>query len=762
MKKREKKTEHLRFIFHKWLLILVLAAYVITFNAIFFIQKRYAEQYAASMLEHDLEYLSGQVTVYDGHRFMLKREAGKDLIAKAWAVSELIRSDPSFLNDRKAHEEIAGKLQLNAFYISDSSGMTVCSYPSKYEHQFSFANYETMRPYLKMITNKRYTIIEDPRPVDEDLKNNGEVVYQQFAGVPRLDRPGIVQVAYSSEQYDSLFKAVSEEHLFDGYTIGHTGFALLIEDGKILSATHDDMKSLSVQSIMNHTASRIYTITYEGKRCMACTKVYNKVHLVAAVPYAEIYSTMRSLLIWTAVFFCILFTIVFFQVSNLLDKVVVRNINKTNETLTKITNGDLEEHVDILSNQEFESLSNGINMTVAALKKSMAEAAARIDRELEFAHAIQMSALPNLCPPYQGNSRYDLAADMHPAKEVGGDFYDFFMVDGRRLGIVIADVSGKGIPAALFMMTAKAQIRNHMQSDMKLSDACMEINKALCEGNDAQMFVTVFVGVLDPDTGLLTYVNAGHNPPLVSHEGVFNYVHNRSGLFMGSFDTAKYKEYTLQLEKGDTFFLYTDGITEAMDVYGKLYGEDRLKGHLDKCARYTPHMVMESVYGAVAEYAGAAPQADDMTMLILQYNPDARSRDSHEFKAALDQLEAVQSFIGEPLEKRGCPASVRRQLAVAVEELFVNIAVHAYEGAYGHGTAEVSWVCTDDPRAISVTFKDSGVPFNPLEHADPQRPESVQKAQIGGLGILMARKNTDSMQYSYEDGKNVLTFTKNW
>lgn len=757
---RQKHPEHLRSIFHKWLLILVTAAYAVSFVSVYLVQKAHAERYAAWSLSNELKYISSQLAVNTEHRTMLEQAGGEDLLSKAHALAEIISSNRSFLSDRRMQERTRSELGLTAFYISDKNGLTVCSSPSRYEGVFNFNTYSTTRQYMKMITDRSCTIVENPRPVDEDLAKNDTVVYQQFAGVARLDEPGIVQVAYSDEQYSSLFQAVSVEHLCDGYHVGKTGFVVLIRGSDVISATEPEMKNIYAATLLGGDEGTAYEIFCNGKKCLASRKSAGDMNIAAVVPYDEIYESMHSLIIWTGIFFSVLFGLVFFMVSNLLDRVVVRNISRTNESLKKITQGHLDEYVQSGSNEEFESLSNGINTTVAALKKAISEAAARIDKELEFAQAIQTSALPRLSAMFKENSSFDLYADMHPAKEVGGDFYDFFMIDDHRLVVVIADVSGKGIPAAMFMMTAKAQIRNHIENSETLAAACTAINKALCEGNDAQMFVTVFVAMLDLQTGVLTYVNGGHNPPLVSDGGTFRWIREKSGLFMGSFDTVRYREYSLQMKPEDTLLLYTDGVTEAMNPAAELYGEERFMRFLSCHALESPQTLVRSVYSELHDYAETAPQADDITMVALTYRPSLKAGDTHIFHASIYELENVQHFISEPLEKRNCPEEQRKQLAVAVEELFVNIAKYAYADQGGKGDAVVSWKCGENE--ISVTLSDSGMPFNPLEKADPVASSDIDQVKIGGLGILMAKKDTDSMSYRFEYGHNILTFTKKW
>ena len=227
------------------------------------------------------------------------------------------------------------------------------------------------------------------------------------------------------------------------------------------------------------------------------------------------------------VVFGMLFIVVYF----LIKKLIVDNMVKINRSLAKITSGNLDTVVDVRTNEEFASLSDDINSTVLTLKRYIAEAAARIDKELDFAKAIQHSAIPMVFPPYPAHGEFDIYATMDTAKEVGGDFYDFYFVGESKLGFLIADVSGKGIPAAMFMMTAKTLIKGYAESGKSVDEVFTIANAKLCESNEAGMFVTAWMGILDITTGLLEFANAGHNPPLVRHvDGTFEYLKSKSGL----------------------------------------------------------------------------------------------------------------------------------------------------------------------------------------------------------------------------------------
>ncbi|MBR2834307.1 MAG: SpoIIE family protein phosphatase [Coriobacteriales bacterium] len=337
-----------------------------------------------------------------------------------------------------------------------------------------------------------------------------------------------------------------------------------------------------------------------------------------------VFEKRAFIMTWEILGFLVLLLAVFFIVFQLISKVIASYIDETNGVLARITSGDLDARVEVHDTREFDSLSNGINTTVDALKGWIAEAETRMDAELATARAIQEATLPRDFPPFPDICRFDIFASMEPAREVGGDFYDFFLIGEDcdslkgKVGFVVADVSGKGIPAALFMMKAKALIRDYVDNGVELGEAVSAANKQLCDGNNEAMFVTAWIGVLDYATGHVDYVNAGHNPPLLwQREGGWRWLKQRSGPMLGLYDIS-YRTYSVDCIAGDTFLLYTDGVTEAFDVNEKLYGEDRLLVVAEKGYRLHPEDLLESVRADVAAYTEEAEQSDDITILALE------------------------------------------------------------------------------------------------------------------------------------------------
>ena len=252
----------------------------------------------------------------------------------------------------------------------------------------------------------------------------------------------------------------------------------------------------------------------------------------------------------------------------------------------------------------------------------------RISRELNMAASIQVGALPSIFPAFPDRKEFEIYASMTPAKEVGGDFYDFFMVDDNHLGMVIADVSDKGVPAALFMMSAKMIISSHAKMGKSPKDVLEAANAALTSNNNEKMFVTVWLGILDLKTGLLTAANAGHEFPVLRQpDGYFEVVKDRHGFILGGMAGVKYREYDLQLRPGAKLFVYTDGVPEACNEQQEFFGLERTVSALNQDVNETPQAILENVRNAVKQFVAGAPQFDDLTMMCLQYNGTPESQE---------------------------------------------------------------------------------------------------------------------------------------
>ena len=540
-------------------------------------------------------------------------------------------------------------------------------------------------------------------------------------------------------------------------------------EGEMLQLTYDEtmiMKS-DLQQVDNYYSEK----TTDPQIVYLCYKTYDDYTVMIIKPATMVFASRSATMLWTTVLALVLLLVVFVLVSRLLNVLVKRRIDETNKVLGEITDGNLNARVNVDDPREFASLAEGINSTVDALKGWISEAETRMDAELSTAKAIQESALPRTFPPFPDIHKFDVYATMRAAKEVGGDFYDFFLIgddstsDSGKLGFVIADVSGKGVPAALFMMKAKTQLRDYLDSGMEIGEAVENANRQLCDGNDAGMFVTVWVGVLDYGTGRVEYVNAGHNPPLLwQKETGWRWIEDKSGMPLGLFDGFPYEAFSVNCGIGDQFLLYTDGVTEAMNVDGELYGEDRLKEIADMDFVMHPRSLVNAVRHSVTKHANGAEQSDDITMLALEVGVPPEVTATLIVPADVGELPRVNEFIHTELDRRLCPLRAQKQLDIAVEELFVNVAHYAYPDATADnpGMVRIGYSYSAEPPSVRVSIADDGVPYNPLAKPDAVTPDDIMEVPIGGLGILMAKNSVDDMTYERVDESNVVTIMKKW
>ena len=272
-----------------------------------------------------------------------------------------------------------------------------------------------------------------------------------------------------------------------------------------------------------------------------------------------------------------------------------------------------------LLSDNVKSLADGVSAYMTNLKAATAEKE-RIGTELALATKLQAAFLPNSFPAFPDRGEFDICASMDPAKEVGGDFYDFYLIDDDHLCLLIADVSGKGIPAALFMMVSKIILQSCAMLGQSAGEVLTKTNEAICSNNKESMFVTVWIGILEISTGRLTCANAGHEYPALSRkDGGFELVKDRHGLVIGGMDGVKYREYELTLSPGDKLFVYTDGVPETTDADNVMFGTERMLSALNAEPGASPERILKNVRAAVDGFVNGAEQFDDLTMLCFEY-----------------------------------------------------------------------------------------------------------------------------------------------
>ncbi len=747
-KKSGKTNERISQTFQRRLLVLIVIACVITSAFTYVLQNGMAE------IETREVFTSAMNDVITD----VRGKSDENLLK----ITENIRSEYENKKDISL-DALAKKYNVTEINIVDSEGIIIDSTDEELVGVFDMDSTEQSKEFM-VLTSEKSELVQMYSPQGYD-----GVTMRKYAGIS-LEEDGFIQVGYDADQFhdvldDFVVDVTKNRH------VGSTGFVAVCDENFNL-VTHTKRNGTHISTIgivpdevmlQGKTAAQLYKtniINDETAFSEEYIYVFTFVEgycIIAAMPVAEA-MLLRDASLYTSIFMLILiFAALFIFIYFLIKKVIINNLQKINGTLSEITGGNLNVKVDVRSNAEFSSLSDDINSTVATLKRYIGEAAARIDKELEYAKQIQLSALPSDFPDTEG---YAIYAQMIAAKEVGGDFYDFYSLDDKTVLFLAADVSGKGIPAAMFMMTAKTIIRDLAERGLSVDEIFTLANEKLCENNESGMFVTAWMGKIDLTTGLLSFANAGHNPPILVHaNGECEYLKSRTGFVLAGMEGMKYRLNEMTLDSGDRIFLYTDGVTEATDENEALYGEDRLLSYIDKNKALKAEKLLSGLKEDIDLFAGDAPQFDDITMLIFDYKKkEGAAMKEKVFSARKDALSEVIAFTEECLESFGCPMKSAMAICVAVEEIFVNIASYAYTD--GTGNATVSFGFDEKERLMTLTVTDEGTPFNPLEREEPDITLSAAERDIGGLGIFITKKTMDTVSYTSENGKNILTMTK--
>jgi serine phosphatase RsbU (regulator of sigma subunit) len=597
--------------FQKWLLLIVGIAFAVTLAFLGGYQTKLFTDSAESLLDVYIKDVRQDIyDTADRNLLTLARAAANEVNSQGEVSDEFLRG-------------MLDRYKLSEINIVNPEGIIIVSTDTRLVgYDLKSAGLQSAEFLALLGAMPEY--VQAFRTIDFDGKTK-----RKYAAVA-LDYGGFIQVGYDEKaHYASMYVAVLE--VVRNRHVGEDGF-LIVADSKwniISDRYNNDAQPITILTAMTRDFASIDKAVmfdegiYIGGKFQRCFCMYDETEgfrILAVYPYSEAMASRDvSLKVMTAMqilIFGALFILIFYLVR----KLVVRNIHKINESLSAITDGNLDTVVDVRSHLEFDSLSNDINATVDTLKRYIKEAEERIDAELAFAKAIQHSALPTVHPLYDNRKEFDIFASMHTAKEVGGDFYDFYFIDEDHLAFLIADVSGKGIPAAMFMMRSKTIIKSYAESGMSVEEVFTLANEKLCEGNDAGMFVTAWMGILNIRNGKVLFANAGHNHPLVKHsDGTFEYLKSRAGFVLAGMEGVRYRKNELVLEPGDAIYLYTDGVTEATDLNEELYGEDRLHSILEKYKDETMEVICSEIKKDVDLFAGEAPQFDDITMLALKF-----------------------------------------------------------------------------------------------------------------------------------------------
>ena len=632
--------------------------------------------------------------------------------------------------ERRTMEEMADlarSLDIDELNIVSRSGVVIAS-NDPHSLGAVMANDPVMEPFMALTNGVTASVSQPFRPHARNPKVRAKYLAVAFPG-----GDGFVQVGLDERHFAMMLPDILG-YIFDEWLLGRTGFFLCADAStdKLISnpsrhrneadtlgdAGFDENAARPFEITSNTDPGRTFSQKLFGEKCYCRNYLFGGHRFVPALPAREYYDTRTVFVgVLAVLLFIVLAVFAWF----------VDRIFRYSDRLTAFYAAEDEQRA----------------------------------KDMEIAKTIQNSALPNTRPQ---SPCFRLCAAMLPAKDVGGDFYDYFTLDANHYAFLIADVSGKGITAALYMMTVKTLIKDTLMAVHDPAAALTKVNTELCANNPANMFLTAWVGVMDLETGVVTFANAGHNPPVkimgrgdgAEQRNRTASISGKSGPVLAFMDGIEYKARQIKLEVGESLFLYTDGVTEATDVKMELFGEKRLDEALAVVSSSEPVSVCNVVRAAVAAFAAGAPQADDITVLSIRRIAAPRAF-SRSFPVTIAAIADAKAYLDEKLAANGCPPAVQSVLDIILDEIASNIVRHS--GASGF---EIDIEFVDSPVGVNLTFVDDGVAYDPLAHIDPDTTLSAEERPIGGLGILMVKKMADSVAYNRLHNRNFLIVKKNF
>ena len=665
-------------------------------------------------------------------------------------------------------------------YIVDKNKKYVCFYAFRDKNnkisldrnfeskEYDYPNQEWYKQIISQVTPERNIVWTKPY-----YENLGSYTTMVTAGTGIYVDGELVGIATVDWKLNNVIENVSNmkplEKTFSLYDNERpkikNSFAMLGDmNHDFIIATSDPY--LDNEALVGHSlkdipwyADNLYAITYityHGKKYIPFFReIGNGLVLVICIPKIEMFKEINKFYIYINLIMLFIGFIIPSILYFCMNRYIINPIDKLIEIATKIGKGE-DVKIKIEKPKEFAQLASTFdNMTNDI--KNITKERAKINSELSIAKSIQASSLPNIFPPFPNVKEFDIFASMEAAKEVGGDFYDFFFINETKFMFLIADVSGKGVPAALFMMTVKTLINNLAQIEYTPKQLIENINKKICQNNKQGFFVTLLSGIIDVKTGELSLINCGHNLPLIKRSnGNFEYLTLNSNMALGTFDDIDFEIYKTTMNSGDIIFTYTDGVTEAANINNEMFGEKRLVECLNSTNEVIVSDIAQKIKNAIKEYTGSAPQSDDITMLIFKYNGINRN-DIKTFmeKALKENYTSFYNWLHNVIKEWNLDSDLANKLDMCAEEIFANIVFYAYPKKDGIIEAEIEK--TDNN--IIFKFKDYGIEYNPLEKPDPDIDLPPEERPLGGLGIFMVKEMTDKITYKRENNQNILTLS---
>ncbi|MBB3697122.1 SpoIIE family protein phosphatase [Flammeovirga yaeyamensis] len=422
-----------------------------------------------------------------------------------------------------------------------------------------------------------------------------------------------------------------------------------------------------------------------------------------------------------------------------------KNLYKAVEFYNEKSRDELLDELKVKNDDLKESYEN--------LKKAKNDKA-RMESELSVGRNIQMSMLPK---NFFQNDHISLFADLIPAREVGGDFYDFQLINNRYLYIVIGDVSDKGVPAALLMAMTKSLLKSAAQTEISTAEIMSHVNNQIVEENKNNMFVTVFMGMLDVCTGKLTYTNAGHNPSFIRSGQNLEVLKEIHGPIIGVMKGLDYKERTVQLQENDVVYAYTDGVPEARNRDKVFFTDQKLQGFVKNTTITSMKQLVEDTIHEVRVFEDGFEQADDITVLCLKFKKKTTPLFTTDLKPNFDQKNKLNEQLQVFFNQNELDETIQKKLFIVFDEVISNQIKYGFEGIE---IPKIHLYLEIKDKELSISVKDNGIAFNPFLQETPNTTSILEERESGGLGIHIVKQLMDSYNYHRKDDKNIIQLNK--
>ena len=688
------------------------------------------------------------------------------------ALGEAAGVGPGEINRRL--KQIADTTVLDEIWITDGKGH---AYLRNSDIDFTFSPDPKQQPqahvFWPLLAGQTRQVLQEARQREVDTQ-----VFK-YVGVAGVDKPRIVQVGYHADLLHQLRQRMGLTRLVSQLVSDGSVTAIRVFDKSMVTVDYAErVRGTRLPELTDGELDSIRRLAAEGRTHSSLEGAFLNVvapigeeggelkggAILVTLPTDHVQAAIRSQA-RRAVAVSGLVLLFGSAIAVFGAQTISRPIANLTDMTRRIAGGDFTRRIDISAKNEigilaasFNEMTRRLDDSIEHLKETTA-AKERMESELKIAHEIQMSMVPKMFPPFPDRPEFDIFAMLVPAREVGGDLYDFFFLDDDRLFFAIGDVSGKGVPAALFMAVTKTLLRATASQEATPGETLRRLNEELYKDNDSCMFVTLFCGILNVRTGEIEYSNGGHELPYHLSGSELRPLENTGGGALGIAENAAYRSERLRLGPGESLFLYTDGVTEAMDAAGELFAERRLEQSVRRAGVSGPRQLLGQVVDEVNAFAAGVPQADDVTGLVLRYVGASREGAGVEIilRNDLSELDRVRGRLGEFGTQRRLSPQLLRDLDLALEEILANIISHGYADNREH---EIRVRLDVERGEVRVDVEDDGQPFNPLDAPEPDTARPVEERPVGGLGIHLVRSLMDGLEYRRQGDRNRLTMRK--